>query len=63
MSILKGKTSFLWSLVCLESPLIYRVSENCIKMICSKNRTFPILSEDTETIIQVMKVQESTAKF
>ena len=63
MLILKGKTSFLWSLVCLGSPLLFIVSENCIKMIFKENRTFPILSEDTESVIQVMKVLESTAKF
>ena len=43
---------------------VYRVSENCIfKMIFKENRTFLILSEDTESIIQVMKVLVSTAKF
>ena len=40
---------------------IYRVSENCIKMIFRENRAFPILFEDTESIIQVMNVMESTA--
>ena len=42
---------------------IYRVSENCIKMIFRENRSFQIRFEDTESIIQVINVQESTAKF
>ena len=32
-------------------------------MIFRENRAFPILFEDTESIIQVMNVLESTAKF
>lgn len=53
MSILKGKTSFLWSLVCLGSPLLFIASptKNCIKMIFKENRTFPILSEDIERVL------------
>ena len=53
MSILKGKTSFLWSLVCLGSPLLFIESptKNCIKMIFKENRTFPILSEDIERVL------------